>query len=112
MSIAGFQDASAQVTESLVLRIYTGQDASGQVTEGLALTEYKFLPKSIALYFRYYSSCKSMMCILIEDLQINCEKSVWSWEVSQVLPPPVLPNVSHFWNRNIVLLSVLLEDVK
>ena len=52
------------------------------------------------------------MCILIEDLQINHVKSVWSWEVSWVLPSLVLPNVSHFWNRNIMLLSVPLEDVK
>ena len=34
MSI-GFLDASAWVTDSLVLRILTGQDASAQVTEGL-----------------------------------------------------------------------------
>ena len=45
-----------------------------------------------------------MMCILIEELQINHVKSVSSWEVSQVLPFVVLSNVSHFAKMNIMLL--------
>ena len=49
-----------------------------------------------------------MLCILVEDVLINCVKSVWSWEVSQVLPFQVLPNVAHFWKRNILLLSIPL----
>ena len=52
------------------------------------------------------------MCILIVDLQVNCVYSGQSWEVSQVLPSLVLPNVSRFWNWNIMLLLVPLEDVK
>ena len=49
--ISAFQDASAWVTEGLVLRIQTGQDASAQVTEGLMLTECKFLPKAMLYIF-------------------------------------------------------------
>ena len=46
------------------------------------------------------------MFILIEHLQINHVKSGWSWEVSQVLPFVVLPNMSHFSKRNIMLLLI------
>ena len=51
MLIRGFQEASAWLTEVLVLRIRTGQDASAQVTEGLTLTECKFLPKAMLRFY-------------------------------------------------------------
>ena len=52
-----------------------------------------------------------MMCILIVDHQFNCMRHWCSWEC--MLPGRCSPgNRCHtFWNRNIVLLPILLGKV-
>ena len=81
---------------------------SARVTESLALTDGGFCQKQNTLYFRL---CKPCDFILIVDHQFNRMNPWCSWEC-------MLPGrCSHgkmchtFWNRNIVLLPILLGKV-
>ena len=84
---------------------------SARVTESLALTDRSFCQKQNTLYFRLCKNCEFMMSILIVNHQFNRMHPWCSWEC-------MLPGrCSHgkrchtFWNRNIVLLPILLGKV-
>ena len=84
---------------------------SAWVTESLALTDGSFCQKQNTLYFRLCKNCEFMMCILIVDHQFNCMHPWCSWEC--MLPGRCSPGkrCHTFWNRNIVLLPILLGKV-
>ena len=84
---------------------------SAQVTESLALTDGNFCQKQNTLYFRLCKNCEFMMCILIMDHQFNRVHPWCSWEC--MLPRRCSPGkrCHTFWNRNIVLLPMLLGKV-
>ena len=84
---------------------------SARVTESLALTDGSFCQKQNALYFRLCNTCEFMMCILIVDHQFNRMHPWCSWEC--MLPGRCSPGkrCHTFWNRNIVLLPILLGKV-
>ena len=84
---------------------------SAQVTESLALTDGSFCQNQNTLYFRLCKTCEFMMCILIVDHQFNCMHPWCSWEC--MLPGRCSPGkrCHTFWNRNIVLLPILLGNV-
>ena len=69
---------------------------------------WKFLSKQNALYFRLCKICESMMCILIVNHQFHRMHPWCSWE--GMLPGRCSPGkrCHTFWNRNIVLLPVVL----
>ena len=69
---------------------------------------WKFLLKQNALYFRLCKICVFMMCILIVEHQFNHMHPWCSWE--GMLPGGCSPGKKchTFWNRNIVLFSVVL----
>ena len=72
---------------------------------------WKFLPKVNTLYFRLCKTCEFMMCILIVNHQLNRMHPWCSWEC--MLPGRCSPGkrCHTFWNRNIVLLPILLGKV-
>ena len=72
---------------------------------------WRFLSKANTLYFRLFKNCELMMCILIVDHQFNCMHPWCSWEC--MLPGRCSPGkrCHTFWNRNIVLLPILLGKV-
>ena len=72
---------------------------------------WRFLSKANTLYFRLCKLCASMMCILIVNPQFNCMHPWCSWEC--MLPGRCSPGkrCHTFWNRNIVLLPILLGKV-
>ena len=84
---------------------------SARVTESLALTDGGFCQKQNTLYFRLCNNCEFMMCILIVDHQFNRMHPWCSWEC--MLPRRCSPGkrCHTFWNRNIVLLPILLGKV-
>ena len=84
---------------------------SARVTESLALTDGSFCQKQNTLYFRLCKNCEFMMCILIVDHQFNRMHPWCSWEC--MLPGRCSPGkrCHTFWNRNIVLLPILLGKV-
>ena len=84
---------------------------SARVTESLALTDGGFCQKQNTLYFRLCKTCEFMMCILIVDHQFNRMHPWCSWEC--MLPGRCSPGkrCHTFWNRNIVLLPILLGKV-
>ena len=84
---------------------------SAQVAESLALTDGSFCQKQNTLYFRLCKSCEFMMCILIVNHQFNRMHRWCSWEC--MLPGRCSPGkrCHTFWNRNIVLLPILLGKV-
>ena len=84
---------------------------SAWVTESLALTDGSFCQKQNTLYFRLCKPCEFMMCILIVDHQFNRVHPWCSWEC--MLPGRCSPGkrCHTFWNRNIVLLPILLGKV-
>ena len=84
---------------------------SARVTESLALTDGSFCRKQNTLYFRLCKHCEFMMCILIVDHQFNRMHPSCSWEC--MLPGRCSPGkrCHTFWNRNIVLLPILLGKV-
>ena len=84
---------------------------SARVTESLALTDGSFCGKQNTLYFRLCKMCEFMMCILIVDHQFNRMHPWCSWEC--MLPGRCSPGkrCHTFWNRNIVLLPILLGKV-
>ena len=84
---------------------------SAWVTESLALTDGSFCQKQNTLYFRLCKNCDFMMCSLIVDHQFNRMHPWCSWEC--MLPGRCSPGkrCHTFWNRNIVLLPILLGKV-
>ena len=84
---------------------------SARVTESLALTDGSFCQKQNTLYFRLCKTCEFMMCILIVDHQFNRMHPWCSWEC--MLPGRCSPwkRCHTLWNRNIVLLPILLGKV-
>ena len=85
---------------------------SARVTESLALIDGSFCQKQNTLYFRLCKFCEFMMCILIVDHQFNHMHPWCSWEC--MLPGRCSPGkrCHTFWNRNIVLLPILLGKVR
>ena len=79
---------------------------SAWVTESLVLTDGGFCQKQTL-----YISGEFMMCILIVNHQFNCMHPWCSWEC--MLPGRCSPGkrCHTFWNRNIVLLPILLGKV-
>ena len=84
---------------------------SACVTESLALTDGSFCQKQNTLYFRLCETFEFMMCILIVNHQFNRMHPWCSWEC--MLPGRCSPGkrCHTFWNRNIVLLPILLGKV-
>ena len=84
---------------------------SAGVTESLALTDRSFCQKQNTLYFRLCKNCEFMMCVLIVDHQFNRMHPWCSWE--SMFPGRCSPckRCHTFWNRNIVLLPILLGNV-
>ena len=72
---------------------------------------WKFLLKVNTLYFRLCKNCEFMICILIVNHQFNRMHPWCSWEC--MLPGRCSPGkrCHTFWNRNIVLLPILLGKV-
>ena len=72
---------------------------------------WEFLSKQNALYFRLCKLCESMMCILIVNYQFHRMHPWCSCE--GMLPGRCSPGkmCQTFWNRNIVLLRVVLGKV-
>ena len=72
---------------------------------------WRFLSKANTLYFRLCKNCEFMMCILIVNHQFNHMHPWCSWEC--MLPGRCSPGkrCHTFWNRNIVLLPILLGKV-
>ena len=72
----------------------------------------EFLTKANTLYFRLCKTCEFMMCSLIVNHQFNRMHPWCSWEC--MLPGRCSPGKKchTFWNRNIVLLPILLGKVK
>ena len=72
---------------------------------------WKFLSKANTLYFRLCKTCEFMMSILIVNHQFNRMHPWCSWEC--MLPGRCSPGkrCHTFWNRNIVLLPILLGKV-
>ena len=84
---------------------------SARVTESLALTDGSSCQKQNTLYCRLCNPCEFMMCILIVNHQFNHMHPGCSWEC--MLPGRCSPGkrCHTFWNRNIVLLPILLGKV-
>ena len=72
---------------------------------------WKFLPKVKHFIFRLCKNCELMMCILIVNHQFNQMHPRCSWEC--MLPGRCSPGkrCHTFWNRNIMLLPILLGKV-
>ena len=84
---------------------------SAQVTESLALTDGGFCQKQTLSIFRLCNNCEFMMFILIVNYQFNRMHHWCSWEC--MLPGRCSPGKKchTFWNRNIVLLPIVLGKV-
>ena len=72
---------------------------------------WRFLSKANTLYFILCKSCEFMMCISIVNHQLNHMHPWCSWEGT--LPGRCSPGkrCHTFWNRNIVLLPIVLGKV-
>ena len=72
---------------------------------------WRFLSKANTLYSRLCKICEFMMCILIVNHQLNRMHPWSSWEC--MLPGRCSPGkrCHTFWNRNIVLLPIVLGKV-
>ena len=72
---------------------------------------WKFPTKDNTLYFRLCKKCEFMMCILIVNHQFNRMHPWCSWEC--MLPGRCSPGkrCHTFWNRNIMLLPIVLGKV-
>ena len=77
----------------------------------LGTNRWRFLSKANTLYFRLCNNCELKMCILIVNHQFNRMHPWCSWEC--MLPGRCSPGkrCHTFWNRNIVLLPILLSKV-
>ena len=84
---------------------------SAWVTESLALTDGGFCQKQTLYISDYVKFCEFMKCILIVDHQLNRMHPWCSWECT--LPGRCSPGkrCHTFWNRNIVLLPIVLGKV-
>ena len=72
---------------------------------------WRFLSKANTLYFRLCKICELMMCILIVEHQLN---RMHPWSTSEcTLPGRCSPGkrCHTVWNRNIVLLLVVMGKV-
>ena len=109
--LVGFEVCSVNRTRKLGYVDLNWPRCSAQVTESLALTDGSFCQKQNTLYFRLCKHCEFMMCILIVDHQFNRMHPWCSWEC--MLPRRCSPGkrCHTFWNRNIVLLPILLSKV-
>ena len=107
----GFEICSVNRTRKLGYVNLNWPRSSARVTESLVLTDGSFCQKQNTLYFRLCKNCEFMMCILIVDHQFNCMHPWCSWEC--MLPGRCSPGkrCHTFWNRNIVLLPILLGKV-
>ena len=107
----GFEICSVNRTRKLGYINLNWPRCSAWVTESLALTDGSFCRKQNTLYFRLCKICEFMMCILIVDHQFNRMHPWCSWEC--MLPGRCSPGkrCHTFWNRNIVLLPILLGKV-
>ena len=83
---------------------------SAWVTE-FGTNRWRFLSKANTLYFRLCKICEFMKCIWIVNHQLNRMHPWCSWEC--MLPGRCSPGkrCHTFWNRNIVLLPILLGKV-
>ena len=72
---------------------------------------WRFPSKANTLYFRLCKTCEFMMCILIVNHQLIRMHPWCSWEC--MLPGRCSPGkrCHIFWNRNIVLLPIVLGEV-
>ena len=72
---------------------------------------WRFLSKVNTSYFRLCKNCEFRMCILIVNHQFNHMHPWCSWEC--MLPGRCSPGkrCHTFWNRNIMLLPILLGKV-
>ena len=109
--LVGFEVCSVNRTRNLGYVNLNWPRCSAWVTESLALTDGSFCQKQNTLYFRLCKTCEFMMCILIVDHQFNHIHPWCSWEC--MLPGRCSPGkrCHTFWNRNIVLLPILLGKV-
>ena len=84
---------------------------SARVTESLALTDGGFCRKQTLYILDYVKICEFMMCILIVDHQLNHMHPWSTWECT--LPGRCSPGkrCHPFWNRNIVLLPIVMGKV-
>ena len=107
----GFEICSVNRTRKLGYVNLNWPRCSAWVTESLALTDGSFCRKENTSYFRLCKTCEFMMCILIVDHQFNHMRPWCSWE--RMLPGRCSPGkrCHTFWNRNIVLLPILLGKV-
>ena len=107
----GFEICSVNRTRKLGYVNLNWPRCSARVTESLVLTDGSFCQKQNTLYFRLCKSCEFIMCILIVDHQFNHMHPWCSWEC--MLPGRCSPGkrCHTFWNRNIVLLPILLGKV-
>ena len=107
----GFEICSVNRTRKLGYVSLNWPRCSAWVTESLALTDGSFCRKQNTLYFRLCKHCEFMMCTLIVDHQFNRMHPWCSWEC--MLPGRCSPGkrCHTFWNRNIVLLPILLGKV-
>ena len=107
----GFEICSVNRTRKLGYINLNWPRCSARVTESLALTDGSFCQKQNTLYFRLCKNCEFMMCILIVNHQFNHMHPWCSWEC--MLPGRCSPGKTchTFWNRNIVLLPILLGKV-
>ena len=81
---------------------------SARVAESLALTDGSFCQSKTLYILDYVNFCEFIMCILIVNHQFNRIHPWCSWE--GMLPGRCSPGkrCHTFWNRNIVLLPVVL----
>ena len=109
--LVGFEVCSVNRTRKLGYINLNWPRCSAWVTESLALTDGSFCKKQNTLYFRLCKKCEFMMCILIVDHQFNCMHPWCSWEC--MLPGRCSPGKRYhtFWNRNTMLLPILLGKV-
>ena len=107
----GFEICSVNRTRKLGYVNLNWPRCSAWVTESLALTDGSFCRKQNTLYFRLCKACEFMMCILIVNHQFNHMHPWCSWKC--MLPGRCSPGkrCHTFWNRNIVLLAILLGKV-
>ena len=84
---------------------------SAWVTESLALTDGGFCRKQTLYISDYVKTCEFMMCTLIVNHQFNRMHPWCSWEC--MFPGRCSPGkrCHTFWNRNIVLIPILLGKV-
>ena len=84
---------------------------SARVTESLALTDVGFCLKQTIYISDYVKHCAFMMCILIVNHQLNRMHPWSSWGCMLLGRCSPGKRCYTFWNRNIVLLPIVLGEV-